>query len=376
MKYFYLFLFLNVNLAWSAWQINQIHSSESNGTYKVSCDFAGENVWFESTSSLNDSVEAFASLFLLPALARKAEILIDLPVDREWYENIQKLIPIYCEWWGYPLRNPLIVKSFKAAAIQPEKSYGSCFSCGVDSFYTLLGEGYPIEYLVYIQGFDSPLSDINKISGMVEATNEVCFHLHKKPVFIRTNARIHPLIKSLDWGTHANGPFLASVAHLLSDHIDHFVIPSSNYVGASKKWGSHWRTDSLYSSSTTHILHPAESDKVSRPLKTAFIASYPIVQEKLRVCWQARPEWNCSCCEKCIRTMVDLCACNSLQNFGHTFDLSIPLPIRIDSLHKVDSNAIHFFKESLKQNLPKDVRQALIRLIERSAKKRGIKHFP
>lgn len=60
--------------------------------------------------------------------------------------------------------------------------------------------------------------------------------------------------------------------------------------------------------------------------KTKFVAQYPIVQQHLDVCLQdvhSGRKKNCSCCEKCIRTMVTLEALGKLENFIEVFDVEL-----------------------------------------------------
>lgn len=362
---FYYLLFTNASAL--VWHIGEVISTRHDDWYRVSCSILDQEIWFESHLPLNPAGEAFANCLILPALQMGADIHLDFPVDFSWFENVQKLVSVYHEWWGTPLRNPLIVTSFRNDVERKSNKMGSCFTCGVDSYHTLLCENYPIEFLVYAHGLDIPLSDEAKFSTLSKEIKKVCLALNKQALFIRTNVRSHPIVNSLEWGEKMHGPVLAAVGLLSSFQIGQFVIPGSNRINKDTKWGSHWRTDPLHSTSFSEIIHSEETEKISRPIKTAHISFHPLVRENLRVCWRDRNKWNCSQCEKCVRTMIDLCSIHALENYDQVFDLSVPLFQRIDALDKVNANSLFFLNYSVQRPLPENVLFSLQKLIERSS---------
>jgi len=370
---FYMFLlFYSLFCSASNWHIGKITSTRHGEWYRVSCYIVDQEIWFESPLPLNPTGEAFANLLILPALEMGKDIYLDFPVDRQWFENVQKLISVYHEWWGTPLRNPFIVTSFRNNEKKRLNKVGSCFSCGVDSYHTLLCENYPIDFLVCVHGLDIPLADEIKFSTLSEEIKKICRILNKQPLFIRTNVRNHPVISSLDWGEKMCGPVLGAIGLLSSFHIGQLVIPGSsgNTIRKDFRWGSHWRTDPFHSSSFSEIIHPEEADKIDRRLKIALISTHPLVKENLRVCWEGRNSWNCSQCTKCVYTMVDLCASNALEDFHQVFDLSIPLIKRIDGLERISTESFFFHYYSIQQqDLPDNIQSSLQKLMGRSLQK-------
>ncbi|MES1224638.1 MAG: hypothetical protein ABUT20_54605 [Bacteroidota bacterium] len=348
------------------WYLNNIITTTKNNFYRVSCSIAQEEIWFESNVPLKASPEAFAGMLILPALLKDATIHITIPVDEIWYKNNNKIVKIYHEWWETPLRNPIVPHEFSEACAK-HTSTGSSFSCGIDSFYTLLSGEHTIDYLVFCQGLDVSLHDTARVNKILTALEKISKTLHKKFIFIRTNIRHHSLLKSLDWASQGHGAILCALGHLLANHIGTFVISPSNYIEADKRYGSHWRLDYLFSSSSLNIIHTQQSEVGGRPLRTSTIAHSPIVQKHLRVCWRNKAPWNCSQCEKCIRTMIDLCACQALEKFEAVFDLSIPLAHRIQSLGTLNSDELYLLEKSLSQNLPLDIKNALENILMKFA---------
>lgn len=95
-------------------------------------------------------------------------------------------------------------------------------------------------------------------------------------------------------------------------------------------WGSHERTDSLWSSDRLLVVH--DGADASRVEKLRALAGEPLVHAHLRVCWENRaPAGNCSACDKCVSTMAIAAACAEPERFV-TFDWSIPIERRIARL--------------------------------------------
>jgi hypothetical protein len=139
-NYFFYVFFFSYSLFSNAsdWHVGEVISNRHDEWYRVSCSLLDQEIWFESPLPLNPTSEAFASLLILPALEMGKDIHLDFSVDRQWFENVQELVSVYHEWWGTPLRNPLIVTSFKDNEKSQLNKMGSCFTCGVDSYHTLL----------------------------------------------------------------------------------------------------------------------------------------------------------------------------------------------------------------------------------------------
>jgi len=108
---------------------------------------------------------------------------------------------------------------------------------------------------------------------------------------------------------------------------------------------------------------------LSRREKILRIASEPLLRDSLRVCWEnRRPEGNCSCCEKCLRTMVALEAAGQLCHYT-VFDQGVPLATRLDHLPSIPPHLLRSFRNLRRERVPPDVRNALTRLIRRSGRR-------
>jgi hypothetical protein len=146
------------------------------------------------------------------------------------------------------------------------------------------------------------------------------------------------------WGKKAHGAILASVAILLSQKVDTFLIPGTLTRAAAKgePWGSHVLIDRLHSTDYLSVVHHGAD--ASRPEKTARIAQSDSALRNLRVCYESRTEYNCGSCSKCRRTQVDL-ELAGVSNPDWIFAQSVPLETALAQYH-VDAPIPRAFAEA------------------------------
>ncbi|MEZ5182699.1 MAG: hypothetical protein R2702_12635 [Acidimicrobiales bacterium] len=121
---------------------------------------------------------------------------------------------------------------------------------------------------------------------------------------IRTDLLAHPLHRATSWEQTHGGP-LAALAHLLDRPPARHLISASFPVSADRPWGTHWALDPHWSTSATAIEHVGHDH--AREEKVAAIASDPLVDRHLTVCWEHRSrDRNCGRCDKCLETLVML----------------------------------------------------------------------
>ena len=99
------------------------------------------------------SGEGFVAAFLFPAMKLGKKILIDVPLDAVFLQNIDKLMAIYHQWWGY---SPVTIECPSITKFNEGETgfAGFCFTAGVDSFYSLRTyTTSPITHLINIHGY-------------------------------------------------------------------------------------------------------------------------------------------------------------------------------------------------------------------------------
>jgi len=343
--------------------LSSITTTFDDGRRRVSADVDGAPLWFESAdAALSPSPEGFASAMLIPAIARGETLTLEDSLSATWLSNINRILQVFREWWGYPEAAPQPASVRSAAATRLE-STALCFSGGVDSFYTLLRSGYTINYLVFVIGFDMGLGDVARAAEFESSLREVAAEAGARPVIVRSNIREHPVFASVSW-EYTHGGAMAAVGHLLGDAAGQLLISSSRTRDDHTPWGSHWMTDEFWSSERLSVIHVGA--ELNRRQKLALIAAEPIVRRRLRVCWENRaPAGNCSRCEKCVRTRLALLDCGVLADFT-VFEGEETLARHIDDLPPSRGKLATHRKLANQDNISAEIKQALSRLIERT----------
>jgi hypothetical protein len=163
-----------------------------------------------------------------------------------------------------------------------------------------------------------------------------------------------------------HGAALASVAHLLSPLFRKVYIPSSYSFQHLSPWGSHPLVDPLWSSEDLELIH--DGCEASRVDKAIAIASNETALHFLRVCWRNYENaYNCGCCEKCVRTMVNLRLAGALERC-QAFDK----PLRLGMVAAVNTQSInveHFVQENLDAAEQQGTDPSLIRALRLSLSK-------
>lgn len=342
-------------------RISDIRTKVRGGLFRVTAEVNGRDLWFESgDTALEPSPEAFAGALLIPALTRGADLVVDQPLSAGWLANARSLMKIMREWWGFPIVG---VRTAASAAYSERRPPGRalCFSCGVDSFYSLLRSADRIDSIVFVHGFDVPVEDTARMEMVERHFRAVAAETGKQGILVRTNLRVHPCMRRVSWN-RAHGGALAAIGHLLAD-VGELVVAASVPIDYGHRWGSHYEIDHLWSSEKTRIVH--HGAELWRREKLREIACEPVVRKHLRVCWRATGgDLNCSECEKCIRTMIALSGLGRLEDFP--FSPSAPIPRLVASIRKVHPLLGRMYQAHLADGLAPEIEGEVRALIERT----------
>ena len=347
--------------------VGEIRATRENGLTRVTAEVSGASVWFESTTvDLAPSAEAFGSAFLIPSLHQGLRLRLDQEVDREWSDNIGRLLPTLTKWWDYPALAPLAPLK-EAKGLSSASQTALCFSGGVDSFYTLLRGGLNPRLLAFIHGYDISLEDEARLGAFKPTLERVAAATNSRPILLRTNLRQHPAFVACSWD-RTHGGALAAIGHVLAENIDRFIISATLVRSDERPWGSHPLVDHLWSSA--HLRVAQYGDDIWRHDKLRAVIDEPLVREHLRVCWEnRRPAGNCSHCDKCMMTMVVLAQAGKLDRFpvfeigGHSA-ASRELVARIDQLPR--TIYVRTYAMLLSDGLDRKMADAVRRLLARS----------
>lgn len=332
---------------------------------RVQCLVDGEPLWFESPDmSFSASIEAFGSALLLAAAAQEMRLEFEVRPDDRWLRNTEQALAVAAEWWGYARLVPTVIED-AATVSSPSKASGAalCFSGGVDSFYTLLRANQRVDHLVFVQGYDMQLTDSVRAAAAEHSLRCVAAELGIEPVLVRTNLRAHHVARNANW-EHVHGGALATVGHLMREHIQQLLISASYPYVLDRPWGSHWKLDPCWTSSRLSVQHIGAEKW--RAEKLVALLDEALVRKHLRVCWEnLSPSGNCGRCEKCLRTMLILDSHGRLADFP-VFPSASTLVENLGRLPRLRPHLLEIYSDFLELDLSADVRCALKSLIERS----------
>ena len=258
-----------------------------------------------------------ATLFL--AMQHGVPLKVEGPVSRRLFHGLQKYQKILHQWRPrYKVvemeADELVDTPLEASAV------GAFFSCGVDSFYTLLKNHHSnlppaekISHIIFIgKGFDL-IEDDRLYDSLVASVHAAADALGKKAICVDTNAR--SVLRrggrvQQDWAM-GHGLVLASAALGLGGLLRRVHMPSPFAMSDAHPWATHPLLDPLLSSESLEFVF--DGGEATRIEKIRWqIARSQVALDHLRVCWSTYA-YNCSDCGKCVWTMVNLELCGALD---------------------------------------------------------------
>jgi hypothetical protein len=269
------------------------------GLHRIVASVEGHEIFFESSLPLSPRPESLVCAFLLPAMARGADLAVEGALGERFLANLDVARNRAREWWPSLSRGE--VRAVVREDAPASADAGLFYTGGVDSTYVLRELCRSLRFAVFVEGFDIPLADTPRLTAArawLSQTSRTCGVAF---AVVRTNLRSHPLFRSLSWEiTH--GAALACVAHALAGMLGRMYLAASD---VAPPWGSQPELDAAWSSGSIEIEN--YGSERSRLERAAAIASWEPVRGRLRVCWENKSsDLNCGYCEKCVRTRLQL----------------------------------------------------------------------
>lgn len=273
--------------------------------FLVQFDDKQQEIYFRSeNTNLTPNIEAIVAPMILPAMTTGRKILLDSVISQKFIDNLSVVQDIFHNW--EPSSQKIEVRGAKPVQAQANNTerVGAFFTCGVDSFYTLLKHQDEITDLIYIHGYDIPLEKKYNLAQVSKRIHRVAAALGKNLIEIETN--LEPFIGNYSgWVNYNLGAALASAGHLLAPQIKRIYIPSTYCYQDLVPMGSHPLLDPLWSSESLEFIH--DGLEATRVEKLRAISDHDVAMQNLRVCWENfNDAYNCCACGKCTRTMVAL----------------------------------------------------------------------
>ncbi len=386
-------------------KINNFSLVKTKKEITLSADVAfsgskAELMYFETDiknkSLISADYSPFLAAVLLPCMKTGENIEIDGHVSKKLLQNTRKIMELV-ESWDVGLkkinviaRNEMTKQSqlknlhagktgIAASSATPRNDktrVGVFFSTGVDSFYTYLKNKKEITDLIFVHGFDIPLSNKLLFKKVKNINSQIAKEENINLVTITTNVA-EIVEKRLIWD-FAHGGALASVALFLGSGFKEVFISGAVKKDMLFPYGTHPDLDKYWSTENTSVVHfGTEYDRLEKVMNV--VSKSPTALAYLHVCTQnIKGKYNCSKCFKCLTTMIELACANVLEK-QHAFDKKIDLEsVRsmyydYSLLYNVQGEA--HLAQLKKQNIYPDLQNAIQISLEKSKKPNIIKKF-
>lgn len=271
-----------------------------------------QKLWFRVPLPLSNSANPLDAFFILAvgmALFRGEDLHFDGEVSPEVVSKVEELRK-YFEY-GQTKREIKIAYTTRASQKNHTEKVGQFFTLGLDSFYTLLcalpDSGKEVQHLIYVDGYDVPLHKTAFLQTIHTHISEVAKKTKKTPLFIASNVR-DVSDKVIGWGQF-HVAALVAVGMLLP--LEKIYISGESFE--FRDWGLRFGADILFSTDERtfeFVAHDVTRDqKLIRLQRSPF---FSLFLNHVRVCWenvlQDTVPYNCSVCQKCLKTQLMLMA--------------------------------------------------------------------
>ncbi len=318
--------------------IRNIRIEQQNNKSRLCADILykeEENtLWYEVKKEYEkylcyERADAFLVALLLYAMERQEDIkILDTPVTSKLYFNIiNYIIPVLASKGikYYPIN---IICNISSEKIFNEEQNGTGISRGVDSFQTLkkytqdCPKDMQVKWLTFFNvGSHSDFGGENGRKLFLKRKNiSEKFAKENNFNFIDVDSNISEFLGQIFVETHSfrSASAVFAIQKLFKNYyyasgysVHDFKIQLDRPAKFEIYILSFLSTDSL-----TFYSSGCESNRLN---KVYVIKEYELAQKNLNVCFN--DEFNCGKCEKCIRTMFELYANNSLEKFSKVFDV-------------------------------------------------------
>lgn len=249
-------------------------------------------------------------------------------VDKNFYEAIPEIKAGFQKM--YPMlkfKGKVIVKNIVESKLVLEKRSGAFFSGGVDATTTFLQHLEEKPYLFTMWGLDVDLEDKKGWTRVREYVSDVAKEYDTEAIYIKSNFRKMVKEGELEKLVHKSGDgwwhgfqcgigligHIAPLVQILKVENVYIASTYSKYAKGKYTCGSDPIIDNQIHFAGCQTIH--DGYEFTRQEKVKYLCEYYEKNKReipIRVCWESDGGSNCSVCEKCCTTIMEIVAegCN------------------------------------------------------------------
>ena len=333
-------------------ELSNIRIEKTDTDSKLICDcksdsFSEKTMWFSAPLSFGDVFtdevyDAFLVAILYPAMYYKEDIVIRGAVSKKLFKNITTYVKNVLLAFSDELSNIDIKIDNYGIVMKTGTRIGTGFSAGVDSFSTFVeyyakekDVDYKINTLFFFNvgshgRFDSP-DTIEKFKNRYEYCKFFPDSLNIPFIPIDSNVHaFHEKFGHMKTSAITLGAAILSVQKVVTKY---YVSSAISYFEIDTKKALDFSLAEFCETSLYPLLSPdgldiiPDGEQYLRTEKTIQISGYAPAQKFLNVCVKGDNGYttakNCSCCSKCMRTLMALESMDKLAEFSGVFDIDV-----------------------------------------------------
>lgn len=318
--------------------IDNITTEEINDRTKLTIDIIIDGkvkkLWYTVNKNfgkyfLTKRCDGILVATLIYALENGQDIKCNIPVSEKLYFQLTKnLIPFLCNS-DKSLKNISIDCKLDNTNYNIEGKVGTGISCGVDSLSTILdysnvNNDNKINMLtLYNSGYYGESEQSSLVYSKYIGQSEK-FALEHNYDFLEVDSNLSSIYKYNFSRVHT---YLTCSITLMFQELFKVYYYSSGYsifdFKYNKEESSSYDIFLLDCISTEGLKFYSAQSTITRIEKVRNIAKNKEFLKHLYVCFYGNPPYNCTKCEKCIRTVLEADALGMLDNFKDVFDLNL-----------------------------------------------------
>jgi hypothetical protein len=287
-------------------------------------------LWIDVPAEFGDAdslsaADPWLAALLLPAMRQGENLELTGSLSWELASALDLIQAVYAHWLPSARRID-VGWTDEPTGTARHGGVGLFFSCGVDSWYSLLssedrpvvGRASEISHLVNVHGVDIDVGTwkLDVAREVARNTRRIAEGSGLGVMNVATNLRQFYSSTSLSWRWGQAGA-LAAIALLLGDDFRRFLVAAgptnSAVVTNGDREAGHCHPLLMPMFSTARCELVIDGGAIDRHSKVERVVRSPLALETLRVCWASHdPEYNCGRCAKCVRTMIELASVGAL----------------------------------------------------------------
>ena len=332
-------------------ELSNIRTEKANSAVKLVCDlrsdsFAEKTMWFSAPERYGDIFtdevyDAFLAAILYPAMYYREDIVVRGAVSKKLLKNISTYVKKVLLAFSSDLADISVTADGYGTVTKSGSLVGTGFSAGVDSFATFVEHyvneddaDYRINALFFFNvgshgRFDSP-DTVEKFKNRYEYCRKFPDGLHIPFIPVDSNVHsFHEVFGHMKTSAITLGAAILSVQKIIAKY---YVSSAVAYSEIDTAFAKDWSLAEFSETALYPLLSPdgleiiPDGEQYLRTEKTRLLSDYEPAREFLNVCVKGDGGYvsaeNCSCCPKCLRTLMALDSMGKLQDFSGVFNIA------------------------------------------------------